>query len=755
MTNTVMRGEGKWGDELLARIRNQIVRPVTIRELMQMLAIPKQDRHRFRRRIRQFVDKGEMMRVRGNRYRLAEQVSLLNGRLFVNPRGFGFVTPDRPVETGGEDIFVAGVNLQQAMHGDRVTVRVDRVERKSEGRIVRVLERANDELVGRYDVDESGAGYVVPLDPRVTTHIQASNGKTEGAKPGQMVVVGIEDWPTSTCGPVGRVTEVLGVLEDPGVDTELIIRQYRLPHTHNPVAVAEAEQLGAEITERDVVGRTDFRPLTTVTIDGDTARDFDDAITLEILPNGHHWLGVHIADVAHYVVEGTALDECAYERSTSVYFPERALHMFPEALATGLCSLKPGVDRLVQSCFMEVDRRGRVARYEFHDGVIRSDARMTYTAVDAILTQRDETARRKHESFIALLESMETVYRRLRARRLHRGSIDFDLKASRLVLDEAGMVEDIVAADRNVAHRIIEEFMLVANETVAGYLRDDGAPALYRVHPRPDQVKVADFDTFARTLGQGLGVPENRVRPWHFQRLLKRLRGRPEERPVALLMLRTMQKAHYDTVNVGHFGLASKSYTHFTSPIRRYPDLIVHRLLRERRMGGLSPARAEALADALPEIGRHTSAMERRAEEAEREIVQWKKVRFMADKVGDEYTGYVTGVTGFGLFVELIEHFVEGLVHIATMADDYYRLLDADHALQGENTGKRYRLGDMVLVRVVRVDTLRRQVDLGLVEILDTVLRSGWKYTSKRNHAMPRGRLGGGTRRGHRERRSR
>ena len=750
-----MQAEGKRGDELLARIRSRIVHPVTIQELMQMLVIPKQDRHRFRRRIRQLVDRGELLRVRGNRYRLAEQVSLLDGRLFVNPRGFGFVTPDCRVESGSEDIFVAGVNLQQAMHGDRVTVRVDRVEGKAEGRIVRVLERANDELVGCYHVDESGAGYVASLDPRVTTPVQVPSGTTGGAKPGQMVAVRIEDWPTPSSGPVGRITEVLGALEDPGVDTELIIRQYRLPHLHSPGAVAEAERLGAEITARDVVGRTDFRPLTTVTIDGDTARDFDDAITLQTLPNGHHWLGVHIADVAHYVVEGTALDECAYERSTSVYFPERALHMFPEALATGLCSLKPGVDRLVQSCFMEVDRRGRVVRYEFHDGVIRSDARMTYTEVNAILTQRDEITRRKHAPFIALFESMATVYRRLHARRLHRGSIDFDLKASQLVLDEAGMVEDIVAADRNLAHRIIEEFMLVANETVAGYLRDSGAPALFRVHPKPDQTKVDDFDTFARTLGQGLGAPANRVRPWHFQRLLKRLRGRPEERPVALLMLRTMQKAQYDAVNVGHFGLASKTYTHFTSPIRRYPDLIVHRLLRERRIADLSQQRVEALADALPEIGRHTSAMERRAEEAERAIVQWKKVRFMAGKVGDEYTGYVTGVTGFGLFVELTEHFVEGLVHITTMADDYYRLLGAEHALLGENTGKRYRLGDTVLVRVMQVDTLRRQVDLGLVEILETVMGSGRKFSSKRNQVVPRGRIGGGTRRGRRERRPR
>ena len=631
---------------------------------------------------------------------------------------------------------------------DRVVARVEDHRRsdRAEGRIVRVLDRAAERLVGRYDLDESGMAYVVPFDRRLLMDIHVRKGDEASASPGDMVTIELTRYPSPTRGPVGRVTEVLGDIDTPGVDTQLIIRKYCLPDEHGSAAVEEAKRAGRNVRPRDVKGRTDFRDWPTVTIDGDTARDFDDAVTLKRLPNGNYWLGVHIADVAHYVPEGGPLDKAALDRATSVYFPDRAVHMFPEALATGLCSLRPKVDRLVQSCFMEVDRRGRVVRYEFHDGVIRSDARMTYTEVNAILTQRDEIARRKHAPLIALFESMETVYRRLHARRLQRGSIDFDLKASQLVLDESGMVEDIVAADRNLAHRIIEEFMLVANETVAGYLRDSGGPALFRVHRKPDQDKVHDFDTFVRTLGQGLGTPANRVRPWHFQRLLKRLRGRPEERPVALLMLRTMQKAQYDAVNVGHFGLASKTYTHFTSPIRRYPDLIVHRLLRECRMANLSQQRVEALADALPEIGRHTSAMERRAEEAERAIVQWKKVRFMADKVGGEYTGYVTGVTGFGLFVELTEHFVEGLVHITTMADDYYRLLGAEHALLGENTGKRYRLGDTVLVRVMQVDTLRRQVDLGLVEILETVMGSGRKHGSKRNQVVPRGRIGGGTR---------
>ena len=749
----VVRSPTVWtAGEVVERIRERVGHPATIRELMRVLAIPREDRHRFRRRIMQLVEAGELIRIRGNRYGLADRMQLVVGELQVNPRGFGFVTPEHAVEGARQDIFVAGVNLHQAMHGDRVAIRLEHTGGRSEGRIVRVLERANHDLVGRYDVDGTGVGFVLPFDQRVTMDIQIPAGATGRARSGQMVVVEIDCWPTPTRNPIGRIVEVIGALGDPGVDTALIIRKHRIPDAHEPAAVAEAERLGTVVKRRDLRGRTDFRPVLTVTIDGETAQDFDDAITLETLPNGHHWLGVHIADVAHYVKEGGALDETAYTRGTSVYFPERALHMFPAPLATGLCSLNPGVDRLVQSCLMEIDRRGAVVRCELHDGVIRSDARMTYTAVEAILTQREPETRRQHAALVPLFELMETVYRRLHARRVRRGSIDFDLKATQLVLDEAGQVEEVVAADRNVAHRIIEEFMLAANETVARHLRDSDVPGLFRIHAPPDPAKVADFEAFTSTLGCGLGAPPDRVRPRHFQQLLKRLHGQPEERPVALLMLRTMQKAQYDAVNAGHFGLASETYTHFTSPIRRYPDLVVHRLLRESRGNGPSPERVEELRDELPEIGRHTSAMERRAEEAEREIIQWKKVRFMADKVGDEFTGYVTGVTGFGLFVELIEHFVEGLVHISSMADDYYRFLDADHALVGENTGKTYQLGDMVSVQVVRVDTERRQIDLGLVEILDAVRASERNRGPRRSRVTRRGRPPGGGRRARRSR---
>ena len=553
-----------------------------------------------------------------------------------------------------------------------------------------------------------------------------------------MVLVEITRWPTAARGPLGRVTEVLGDIDEPGVDTEIIIRKHGIPDEHSEEAVAEAAKLGTVVHEKDLKNRTDFRPFTTVTIDGEHARDFDDAITLDRLPNGHYWLGVHIADVAHYVHEGSALDDEAYERATSVYFTERAVHMFPSELSTGLCSLNPHVDRLVQSCLMEIDRQGTVVRYELHDGVINSNERMTYDDVNAILTEKDPEVTARYESLVPLFETMRDLFEILNKRRKRRGSIDFDLKEPEIVLDDQGMVEEIIALERNVAHRLIEEFMLVANETVAQHLSDQEVPTLFRIHEVPDPLKVAEFEEFISTLGYSLATDPGDVSPRHFQKLVERMRGTPEEKPIAFLMLRTMQKARYDPDNLGHFGLAAGSYTHFTSPIRRYPDLIVHRTLRESRHGAMSAERVEQLEEDMPEIARHTSERERRADDAERELVQWKKVRFMADKVGDEFDGYVTGVSAFGLYIELVQHFVEGMVHVSTMADDYYRFIEKSHLLKGENTGRVYRLGDRVTVQVIKVDMERRQVDLGLSEILDRVRESEEHRGPRRSRATPK-----------------
>jgi ribonuclease R len=719
-------------DELLRLIRDKVHHPATARELAQLLRVPREERTAFKRQIRALAAAGDLLQIRGSRYGLPEEMNLVVGRLTTNPAGFGFVVPEGPSAPPGagaqrgarQDVYVAAHNLTEAMHGDRVVVRVERESPKGlEGRIIRILERSHETLVGRYEIDGADLGYVVPFDRRVLTDVHVPTGQSSSAEPGEMVLVEITRWPTANRGPVGRVVEVLGRVDEPGVDTQIIIRKFNIPDTHSEDAVEEARQLGGIVRDRDIRGRTDFRPVVTVTIDGEHARDFDDAITIERLKNGNYWLGVHIADVSHYVTEGSALDEEAFERGTSVYFPERAVHMFPAELATGLCSLNPHVDRLVQSCLMEVDRRGNVVRYEIHDGVINSNARMTYTAVNAILTERDAATMAEYRELVPMFEQMHELFEILHQRRRRRGSIDFDLPEAQVVLTEEGQIEAIIASERNVAHRLIEEFMLLANETVASHLVEHDVPALHRVHEAPDTKKVEDFEAFITTLGYSLAASGAAVKPKHFQKLIDRMKGTPEERPIAALMLRTMQKARYDAVSLGHFGLAAEHYTHFTSPIRRYPDLVVHRMLRESRHGAIGSARREELDEELPEVARHTSEMERRADEAERELVQWKKVRFMADKVGDEYGGYVTGVAAYGLFIELIEHYVEGLVHISSMADDYYRFVEQQHVLQGENTKKIYRLGDKVLVQVVRVDMERRQVDLGLVEILEAVRR--------------------------------
>ena len=733
MNSTMLNSE-----QLLAAIRDRIDHPSTARELVQKLRIPREQRATLKRLLNGLVDAGHLVQTRGNRFGLPDRMNLVVGRITTNPRGFGFVVPDRPVEGISGDIYVAGTNLNQAMHGDRVVARIERTrEDRAEGRIVRILERGSSSIVGRFDMDESGMGFVVPFDRRLVMDVLVPNDQQQDARPGDMVVIEITRYPTPTRGALGRVLEVLGDIEEPGVDTEIIIRKYGISDQHGEDAIAEATRLGGAVREKDLKDRTDFRPITTVTIDGEHARDFDDAITIERLPNGNYWLGVHIADVAHYVPEGSALDEEAYERSTSVYFPERAVHMFPSELSTGLCSLNPHVDRLVQSCLMEIDRQGDVVRYEIHDGVIHSDARMTYTEVNAILTDRHPALLKKYAPLVGMFETMQELFKILNGRRRRRGSIDFDLKEPEIILDDEGLVKQIIALERNVAHRLIEEFMLVANETVAQHLDDHDVPTLYRIHEQPDPLKVEQFEDFVTTMGFSLSTAPNAVRPRHFQKLVERIAGKPEEKPIAFLMLRTMQKARYDPSNMGHFGLAASSYTHFTSPIRRYPDLIVHRTLRESRRG-MSQERIEELTEDLPEIARHTSERERRANDAERELVQWKKVRFMADKVGDEFEGYVTGVTAFGLYIELIEHFVEGMVHVSTMADDYYRFIERQHILRGENTGRAYRLGDKVGVQVIKVDMERRMIDLGLSEILGRVRRSEENRGPRRSKAEPK-----------------
>jgi ribonuclease R len=700
--------------ERVVEVLTRIGRPATEKDLLKLLRIKGNTRMVAKKVFAEMVAAGDLARTRAGRFGLPQKMNLVSGRLECKQGGFGFVIPDKKL---GGDIYISGAALGEALHGDRVLVAVERrgPGARMGGRIVDVLERANTLLVGRYVKDAEGTR-VIPFDPKLLYEIFISADDAGGAEPGEMVIVELTRYPGPFRAPAGKIVEVLGDVNDPGVDVAIIIAQYGIPEAFPDDVVEESEQLPFDVTPQAIAGRTDFREQPIVTIDGETAKDFDDAVRVEILPNGNFLLGVHIADVTHYVREGTRLDESARERGTSVYFPDRAVPMLPERLSNGICSLNPGVDRLVQSVLMEISPRGKIVDASFHDGVIRSAARMTYKEVRQILVDRDPEVRRRYENLVPELEKMLGLFQILNARRQKRGSIDFDLPEPEILLDVEGVVTGVIAAERNVAHRIIEEFMLIANEVVAEHMAEFEVPSLYRVHEPPDEDKVEDFEGYIGRFKYRLRTGTQKLEPKVFQRLLKKIDGKPEERLISYLMLRTMRKAFYTPDNTGHYALAAPIYTHFTSPIRRYPDLIVHRLLREVRHRG-SP-KGKKLKDrekALPVIAEHSSITERRAEDAERELVEWKKVRFMADKVGEVYTGFVTGVTGYGLYVELEAFFVEGLVHISSLADDYYLFSEKTLSLRGESSGRTFRLGDRLEVQVARVDQERRKIDLAVV----------------------------------------
>jgi ribonuclease R len=694
-------------------------KPVAVRELIRRLGLDADARRALKPVLRRLLEDGEIVKVRGGRLGLPSRMNLVVGRLSCHASGYGFVVPEGPSGAGRRrDVYVSAVNMKEALHGDRVVARVERVTaRGSEGRIIRVLERALQRLVGRYESDGRFGGHVVPFDRRVLHELFVPAGDEAGAAAGQMVLAEITRPPTGTRNPIGRVLAVLGRLDDPGVDLKVIMAKYGLPDAFPAEVEAEAARVPAAVTGADLRDRTDFREWETVTVDPETARDHDDAISLDVLPGGGWRLAVHIADVAHYVPAGSALDQEAYLRGTSVYFPDRVVPMLPHALSSNICSLVEGQDRLTQTVVLELDAKGAVRGAQFHDGVIRSRARMTYQQVQAIV-DGDAVLRERFHPLVALFLRMDGLARLMRQRRYARGSLDFDLPEPKLVLDEAGEMAGIVAHERLDSMRTIEEFMLAANEAVAARLDRADTPALFRVHEQPDPGKVEEFAELVASFGYRVPADLEGIRPQDFQLILRQIEGKPEEKLISYLLLRTMKLARYHEENLGHFGLAAPMYAHFTSPIRRYPDLVAHRALRALRRGGEAVAPDDAPAD-LAEMGRHLSDMERRASEAERELVEWKKVRFMAGKLGEVFSGYVTGVQAFGLFVELDEIYVQGLVHVSSMTDDYYRFDEKAHTLRGENTRKAYRLGDRVEVQVARVDLERRQVDFALVDVLE------------------------------------
>jgi ribonuclease R len=714
-------------------------RGITADRLAEALNLSESQSARFGVFLKEFVRVG-LAAVKGGRYWRKQAPGFVIGTLRGTRSGHAFVVPDDPQERGKGDLFVNARAMGAALHGDTVIARVTGVrERGREGRVDAVLHHANETVIGTF-VKLKSESFVSPIDERFLYEISIARSDTLDASDGDVVNVEITRPPIAGRPPWGRVIEVLGRPEQPGIDVEIIIRKHHLPHVFPEAALAEAETIHEAITEEQLARREDLRERLTITIDGETARDFDDAVSLEELPSGRLLLGVHIADVSYYVREGTALDEEALQRGTSVYFPERAIPMLPERLSNDICSLKPQVDRLTMSALIELHRNGRVVDYRLTPSVIHSRARMTYTAVNEIITNPEGETAGTYARVKDMLLKMHELTLLLIKRREERGAIDFDLPEAELWFNDEGQIGGIARSERNIAHRLIEEFMLLANETVARQLESLTVPLLYRIHEEPNPEKIEEFAEIAASFGHKFSM-HGPIPQRGFQQLTREISGRPEERMLSYLMLRSMQRARYTPQNAGHFGLAMKTYTHFTSPIRRYPDLIVHRILREviergREAGDWSDIdlgakhaakrvswpvfdedRETELRDALEMIGDHSSERERAAADAERELMDWRKAAFMADRVGDEFDGVVTGVKEYGFYVELDEFFIEGLVHISALFDDVYEYQERKHRLIGQRTRREFRLGDRVRISVNRVDQARHLIDFSVVKV--------------------------------------
>jgi ribonuclease R len=823
---------------ILKKIAGQPKQSAGFKQLVRELGLHGDGRRELSDRLQKLVASGQLMPVDSDRYaipRAASGRNMVVGKLSMHRDGFGFVTPDPASDKAlkarlSGDIFIPPPAVGSAMHGDKVLVEIAvfRPDGRAEGRIVRTVSRAHATVVGIFHYGQR-QNYVTPTDQKIAQQIVIPAGlerpamerpgmerpgagvvssatktesqphraqRTQGNKSVHRVLgeeaarrkewddlenvvvdVEITDWPSATGNPRGRVVEILGYENDFGVDVEIIIRKFHLPHRFPAEVLDEAQRAEPVIPAPELRQRRDFRALPIVTIDGETARDFDDAVTVHRLENGNYELQVHIADVAQYVTPGSALDDEARLRGTSVYFPDRAVPMLPLELSTDICSLRPNVERLVMSCTMEIDHHGEILGYDLCQGVIRSAERMTYTAVNAVL-EGDPGMRERYAPLVSTFEMMRDLALILNRKRERRGSIDFDLPEPVIEFDEFGLMKSIARSERNLAHRLIEEFMLAANECVAGYLESRRIASLYRIHEKPDAKRVYDFEVIAATFGYSLGIgalpirkvqfkserrasygtgkrpreveiPQDvHITPRMYQKLTEKIAGKPEERILSYLMLRSLKQARYSEENLGHFALAATTYTHFTSPIRRYPDLIVHRILKavlssEPTAAAPSPAKEVSSVPPSPwskrrdhaahreslepsggpislqelhEIADESSQSERRADEAERELMEWKKVKFMQDRVGEDFDGLIISVTKFGFFVELNDLFVEGLVPLATLTDDHYMFHENTREIIGQRSRKSYRLGQKIRVLVDRIDPVEKKIQFAVVE---------------------------------------
>lgn len=695
-------------------MRELAYNPMLEDELADVFQLKKKERKDFTTLLEEMEQEGLIIKTRKKRFGVPERMGLVVGRLQANQKGFGFIIPDRAEI---EDVFIPSNLLNGAMHNDRVIGRVNAMNTKSkraEGEIIRILERANDEIVGIYE-DSKNFGFVVPDDPRINVDIYIPKKEGKKVKSGNKVVCQITRWPEARRNPEGIIIEVLGHPEDNETNIQAVIRKFKLETEFPADVVSEVENIPEEIPQEEIKRRVDLRDLRMVTIDGADAKDLDDAVSIEKLDNGNYRLGVHIADVTHYVKENSPLDKEALKRGTSVYLVDRVIPMLPQKLSNGVCSLNPKIDRLTLTVFMEIDKGGKVQKHQVLESVIKIDERMIYEEVSDILENDDQALKEKYNALVDDFKMMEELCKILRKRREDRGAIDFDFPEAKVILDEKGVPLEVKKYDRRIANRIIEEFMLVCNETVAEYFYWMNVPFVYRVHEDPSVEKLEDFNKFIHNFGYHLKGLTNEVHPKVLQELLKKIEGKREEVVINTLMLRSLKKARYAADNLGHFGLAAEYYCHFTSPIRRYPDLAIHRIIKYILNYGAKNQWLDKVSGLVGYIGEQSSIRERTADEAERETVDMKKCQYMAEKIGEVYEGVVSGIISFGMFVEL-DNTIEGMIRVSSLIDDYYIFDSEQYTLTGERKKRIFRIGDVLKIKVAKVNVLQREIDFTLME---------------------------------------
>ncbi|MCC8152226.1 MAG: ribonuclease R [Lachnospiraceae bacterium] len=682
--------------------------PMKVKEIAIVLNIPREQRAELQEVLDALLAEGKIEISGRGKYHKGKK-HFITGVFTAHARGYGFVT----VESEEEDIFIAESNVGAAIHENVVQiVFIPSSGRRKEGKIVKILEHGLKTLVGTYEKSTETYGFVRPDNPRIRMDVFVPAERSKQAVDGHKVVVELTAYGEGGKKPEGKVVEILGHINDPGTDILSLVRAYDLPMEFPEKVLNQAERVSNPVSEADRAGRLDLRDWQTVTIDGEDAKDLDDAVTLRRTEDGYE-LGVHIADVTNYVQEHSALDVEALKRGTSVYLVDRVIPMLPHTLSNGICSLNQGEDRLPLSCIMSIDLKGNIVGHQIAESVIRVDRRMTYTDVNKIITLQDEETTKKYEDFVPMFFAMKEVADLLRAKRRKRGSIDFDFPETKIILDEQGHPTQIQPYDRNPATKIIEDFMLAANETVAQDYFWQEIPFLYRTHETPDEEKIKKLSMFINNFGYHIHLGSGEIHPKELQKLLGRIEDTPAEPLISRLTLRSMKQARYSVECVGHFGLAAKYYCHFTSPIRRYPDLQIHRIIKENLRGRMSEKRRQHYDQILPDVAKKTSELERRADEAERETIKMKKVEYMEARIGRTYEGVISGITKYGIYVEL-PNTIEGLVHVMSLKDDYYNYLEDTYEMVGEHTGRSYKLGQTVRVRVAGTDRLMRTIDFVL-----------------------------------------